>query len=279
MPIEPLVKTGLEATAEFAWKHRQTLGKVAGELFRMVAAGRVRVLVFGAGGAGKSTVGKLLAGTLTDEEMLKGYQDSFATERLPLPGHTFGRLLVAPGQTSRAHTWDELRAMLRVGQIAGVINVTSYGYHSFQAGGAWQEDRAYRPGMTVADFMAAYLPARRQVEIDQLGQLAEDLRLSPNKVWLLTLISKADLWSDREQEVRTHYASGDYQTVIAQVQQDKGERQFPHELLTGALTWQNFRDGRHVLLSETVAGYDFARRQADMARFSLGPGQLLGVST
>ena len=103
--------------------------------------------------------------------------------------------------------------------------------------------------------------------------------LSPNKVWLLTLVSKADLWSDREQDVRAHYASGGYRDVIAHIQQDKGERQFPHELVTGALTWQNFRDGRHVMLAETVAGYDFARRQTDMARFSLGLGQLLGVPT
>jgi energy-coupling factor transporter ATP-binding protein EcfA2 len=279
MPIEPLAKAGLEATAEFAWKHRRSLTSVASELFRMVSAGRLRVLVFGAAGSGKSTIGKLLAGTLTDDELLKNYQDSFATERFSVAGTVFGRLLVAPGQQSRAHASDELRLMLRSGQIDGVINVTAYGYHSFPGRGAWTEDRAYEAGMTPAEFLRAYLPLRRQLEIGQLAQLADDLRLSPKKVWLLTVVSKADLWCDREQEVRDYYSSGSYSAVIGHIQHDKGARQFPHEMVTAALTWQNFRDGRHTLLAETVAGYDFARRQADLARFSLGLGQLLWVTT
>jgi hypothetical protein len=279
VPIEPLAKAGLEATAEFAWKHRQTLRSVAGELFQMVRSGRQRVLVFGAGGTGKSTIGKLLSATLSDDELLGAYQDSFAVESFTMPGSTFGRLLVAPGQQSRSHAWDELRAMLRAGQVSGVINLVAFGYHSFPAGGAWQEDRAYIAGMNTRDFMDAYLPRRQQTEIDQLGQLAEDLRLSPNKVWLLTFVCNADLWCDRGPAVRTPYETGAYRGLIARIQQDKGERQFPHELVTGALTWQNFRDGRHTLLAETVAGYDFARRQADLARFSIGLGQLLGVPT
>jgi hypothetical protein len=47
------VEAGLDV-ANFAWDHRKSLGKVAGELFKAIRAGKTRVLVFGAAGAGKS---------------------------------------------------------------------------------------------------------------------------------------------------------------------------------------------------------------------------------
>jgi len=277
MGLDPSLATKLaEPAAAFAWKHRRTLISVGGELIQMVKSGRSRVLVFGMGGTGKSTLGKFLAGELNDEELLKPYQDSFAVEPYGLPGTQFGRLLVAPGQTPREHSWDELRAMLLNGAISGVINVVSYGYHGFQERRAWHTDPVFQAGMTVEDFMVAWLAHRRSQEVAQIEKLADDLSRAPNKLWILTFVAKQDLWWDRRAEVRAFYGTGSYNDVVTRIQGVKGAHHCPHELVEGALTWRNLEDGVGAVLAKTVAGYDYPERQAALARFSLGLKQLLG---
>ena len=195
------VEAGLDV-ANFAWDHRKSLGKVAGELFRAIRSGRLRVLVFGAGGVGKSTVGKLLAKKLTDEELLRGYVESFAVERFGIGGTVTGRVLVAPGQRRREHAWDELLSMIAAGKVHGIINVTAYGYHSLEGLASYKEHRAFAQGMTKQQFLHVFLESGREEEIKQLERLVPALIRSPDKLWLLTLVTKQDLWWDKRTEVR-----------------------------------------------------------------------------
>jgi len=213
------VEAGLEI-ANFAWDHRKSLGKVATELFRAIRAGRVRVLVFGAGGAGKSTVGKLLAGKLTDEELLRGYVESFAVERFGLGGTVTGRLLVAPGQRRREHAWDELLGMMATGTVNGIINVTAYGYHSLEGLASYKEHRAFVPGMTKPRFLQLFPEFGRDEEIRQLESPVPALVRCPNRLWFMTLVTKQDLWWDKRSEVRQHYETGRYDELIRRIQNE-----------------------------------------------------------
>jgi energy-coupling factor transporter ATP-binding protein EcfA2 len=271
------VEAGLDV-ANFAWDHRKSLGKVAGELFGAIRSGRLRVLVFGAGGVGKSTVGKLLARKLNDEELLRGYVESFAVERFGLGGTVTGRVLVAPGQRRREHAWDEMLGMIASGKVNGVVNVTAYGYHSLEGLASYKEHRAFAAGMTRQQFLRLFLEFGREEEIKQLERLVPALVRSPEKLWFLTLVTKQDLWWDKRTEVKAHYETGRYNELITQVQTEVSVRRFPHEIASASLTWQNLRDGAHEILASTVAGYDQQIRLANLSRFSVGLGQLAGIA-
>jgi len=262
--------------AEFAWKHRSALQKAAAELFEVARRGRTRVLVFGAGGVGKSSLGKLLAGKLTDEELLKGYRDSFTTEQFPIPETLTGRILVAPGQRHKQGEWDDLLVLLRAGKVGGVINMVGYGYHSLR--GSYRDHALQTPGMTPDKFREVYLPARRRLEIEQLTTLAPELARAPNKLWFMTLVSKQDLWWDRRAEVAAHYETGQYAEIVAGIQATRQARNFPHEVVAASLTIENLYDGAHETLAPTVAGYDHRMRLANLGRFSMGLRQLVGTA-
>jgi hypothetical protein len=235
-----------------------------------------RVAVFGAGGVGKSTVGKFLAGTLTDEELLKGYLDSFATEKLPISERSFGHVLVASGQRRRQSVREELLELVRDGKIGGVINVVAYGYHSFPGDAeGFRNDAAFRDGMDPPAFMDAYLAARRRDELEQLSEAADALSKAPKPLWLLTLVAKQDLWWDRREEVETHYSGGEYKSLIDRIVGGRGKRGFRHELVSAALTWENLSYGSGETLAKTAAGYDHAARSANLARFGRAVRQML----
>ncbi len=197
------VEAGLEA-ATFAWDHRRSLGKVSRELFQAIREGRTRVLVFGASGAGKSTVGKLLGEKLTDEDLLRGYVSSRAVESYDLGKTVAGSVLVAPGQRLRRHAADELRSMLTTGKVAGVMNVVAYGHHAFDPNTAFQEHRAFQPGMTKARFLTAYLKDSREEELRELEILVPAIVDCPRKLWFMTVVTKQDLWWDKRAEVRQY---------------------------------------------------------------------------
>lgn len=174
---------------EFAWKHRRTLTRVSRELVRMARSGRTRVLIFGSAGAGKSTIARLLTGTLSADALMLGYQDSYTADELKLPGTEFGRLLVAPGQQSREPAAAELRDMLPRGEVVGIVNVTAYGYHAFLPNVSFREDGAYTEGLDRDAFMAAYLVRRREDELRRLEALVPYLSRVPSPVWFMTFVT------------------------------------------------------------------------------------------
>jgi hypothetical protein len=219
----------------------------------------------------KATVGKLLAGKLTDEELLRGYVESFAGERYGLGGTVTGTVLVAPGQRQREYTWDELLDMLVTGDVAGIINVTAYGYHSLERLPSYKEHLAFESGMTKPRFLHAFLDHCRNEEIRQLESLVPALLRSRRKVWFMTLVTKQDLWWNKRAEVKRHYENGPYNELIGQIQRKVSAGRFPHEIASVSLTWENLRDGGNDTLALTVAGYDQRLRLASWI-FQCGTG-------
>ncbi|HLT37884.1 MAG TPA: hypothetical protein VK034_16480 [Enhygromyxa sp.] len=82
------------------------------------------MVVFGSAGAGKSTLGAVLAG----DEVGPDYRDSRHLETYSLQGGVPCSILVPPGQESlRAATWSDLLREVSTGRSAIVIHVVSWG--------------------------------------------------------------------------------------------------------------------------------------------------------
>jgi hypothetical protein len=91
--------------------------------------------------------------------------------------------------------------------IAGVINVTAYGYHE----GKTEKKHALDDGKA----RQSYLAAKRQQEIDALKEWLPLLGSRDTAGWLITAVTKADLWWPERETVLEHYSNGDYGRELA----------------------------------------------------------------
>src|ERR1051325_416676 len=261
--VEPV--SAVITAAELASKLAESsafIKKHAKRIAYQIKHGRVVIPVFGAGGVGKSTAGKLLHGA-NPLDLATPYDESWDPETIQLKGDIPGQILVAPGQEPRvAKHWAALAENVITGKAFGVINVVAYGYHSFGLQ-SYKEHNLYKPGMTVSDFAAAYTAAHRTVEQEMLEALLTDLAAATRPLWIITLVNKQDLWwSDRE-TVRRHY-EGQYAQRIEKFGSTIGVKHFQHDMLPVSLVLGNLMTGAGEIVAPTSAGYDFAHH----ARYS-----------
>ncbi len=108
-----------------------------------------------------------------------------------------------PGQS--LHSTRRIRAIRETMSrgLSGIINVVSYGYHEYRIGKA----KALTAHGSVNE---AFLRKHRQIEIDALAEWTPLLGSRDTTGWLINVITKADLWWNRKDEVFQHYASGPY---------------------------------------------------------------------
>ncbi len=227
--------------------------------------GRVRIAIFGAGGTGKSTFGQLLSGALNpDSSVPVVYKESIRTEEFKLKGDVVCTLVVPPGQRRRIpQTWPELYQSLQSGHSTGVINVCSYGYHSIQDID-WKDHKLYKHGISKDEFLKRYTDYARKMEISMLDELVPHLSTAPGKIWMLSLITKQDLWWKKRNEVRNYYETGAYNRRINKIRIKRGDQNFTHSFLSSSLVFSNFVTGSGEIIGETASGYDNAIRQANM---------------
>jgi len=86
--------------------------------------------------------------------------------------------------------------------ISGIINVASYGYHEYTIK---EKAEAVNANGSVKE---AFLKKHRQIEIDMLAEWTTLLGGRDTAGWLINVITKADLWWDRQDEVFQHYKEG-----------------------------------------------------------------------
>lgn len=110
--------------------------------------------------------------------------------------------------------------------------------------------------MTEAEFLAEYLTARRKIELDTIRDLTSRLIDAENKVWMITLVTKQDLWWKERETVREHYTVGEYNDCIEKVLAQRGRQNFQHEYLSASLVLSNFRAGDEGILVPITEGYD-----------------------
>jgi hypothetical protein len=303
------VEAGAKVGAALA-KESGTVRKVLRRVRAVLKHGHVRIGIVGAGGVGKTTLGRFLAGNLEDEDAELPYDESITHEKYALRSDLWSSLVVVPGQLkddvgaappspqasatkrrpkklSRPDEWKKVLEPLGAGKVQGIVNVVSWGYHSFSQL-AYHELGVYRTayqGLSDAERQALdasgrrmdkdeilkhYVDERRAAELTIIEYMKPFLVGSPGLRWMVTLVAKQDLWWSKREHVQAYYKgkSSAYAEHIEEIVHERGERNFQHEYLSAALVWKNFWDGGTppTLLTPTAAGYDQAHRSVNLRR-------------
>nr|WP_290224132.1 hypothetical protein [Trichocoleus desertorum] len=256
------VSTGV-STIEIAQKAFPTFKRI----FNLLKDGELKIAIFGAGGTGKTTLGRLLSGEFELSGLLQTYQESISTEQYRLDGNTVGSVIVAPGQERRQDTWDDLLRSIAGGKIKLIIHIVSWGYHSFGEF-SYTQHRLYQNGMTSKQFIEEYAEECRNRELDVLKKIEPHLSIAnQRKTVLITLITKQDLWWSDRQTVKSFYTNGAYENLIREISNKRGSANFIHEYRSASLVLENLVSGTNELLLETTAGYDQRLKFANFMQF------------
>jgi hypothetical protein len=173
----------------------------------------INILVLGASGTGKTSLRKFLFGE--DAKTLRVDRTTdFSTYSGVLRGLGV-KLIDSPGEDALDDERRDYFVKLKTeGKKLGIINLVSYGIHegeSFPVKGDMIQDNTYN---------LDYLQYRRDREIQYLKQW-RDILLKDGEArnkWVITLISKADLWyGSKELNVNEYYQKGNYAEELKQV--------------------------------------------------------------
>jgi hypothetical protein len=255
-------------------ENRKSILEMLTRFRRRILHGTWRVPVFGAGGTGKTTMGTFLAGEFSTDVCLSGYRESIASSNLSLPGNIPCKILVPPGQERRRdYSWPELYRLLASGKASGVLNVVSWGCHSTEI--EYSAHLVHRVGISELQYQQDYLQLNREEEIKALKQIAPHLIAAKKKIWMITLVTKQDLWWNERHTVQHYYEGGEYAHLIDEVARAKGAENFMHNYFSVSIIPQNLvtKDGRTIV--QTAAGYDQLLRLANLNSFVKGLNELL----
>src|SRR5438270_5656647 len=171
---------------------------------------RHRILVLGTSGVGKTN---FLSSLVLPLPSTIDYMDrtQFAQGWRVQIGDSPFLFVDTPGEDlHQTRRMDAIREALARG-VDGVINVVSYGYHEGRSG----KDIATENGHTREDF----LEERRFYEISAVQEWAPLLGDRETANWLITVVTKADLWWNTRAEVLEYCERGTYAQNLGSAQQ------------------------------------------------------------
>jgi energy-coupling factor transporter ATP-binding protein EcfA2 len=227
-------------------------------VYKRIKQGKLILLIFGAGGVGKTTLSKLLSGE-DKYTLATNYTESTFIEKVELPGNVPCVLMIAPGQRLSKRfvtTWLDLFEEANKSQSRLIINVVSYGFHAFQTAGYKEVTTVYKDGMSKESFMEAFCEQKRGEELHLLQKLVEGIDAKAERFTLLTIVTKADLWWDNRQKVMDFYEIGEYHHLLAPLYKNTNSTKFDHVVIPLSLTLNNFQDENDEILANTARGYD-----------------------
>jgi energy-coupling factor transporter ATP-binding protein EcfA2 len=171
-----------------------------------------RVLVLGATGAGKTAFLDSLSEVVPKAINLMNRTEYVEKYHVRISKRPF-ILVDTPGQIPhRSKRIAAIReAMKEKSGIAGIINVVSYGYLESRAIAKPEIKSNGRVSET-------FLKEQRQVEIEMLDEWIPLLGGVESAGWLITVVSKADLWWRQRDKVLAHYETGPYYEALGEAQ-------------------------------------------------------------
>jgi energy-coupling factor transporter ATP-binding protein EcfA2 len=183
------------------------LAQKQGWLDRLSAAFKKnhRVLVLGCSGAGKTAFLESLTGAVPAAISRLNRTEFAQDHRIKISKSLF-TFVDTPGQ--EGHTDLRLDAARRQRKpIAGIINVTAYGFHEGNIGKA--------SAVSAGQAKASYLAAKREEEIRATAEWIGVFGSRDYASWLITVVNKADLWWRDRDAVIEHYTKGAYGKKMA----------------------------------------------------------------
>lgn len=168
-----------------------------------------RVLVLGATGTGKTAFLESSTEVVPKAIELMNRTEFNEKYRIKISKELF-IFTDTPGQ--RLHTRRRQEAMREVlkskGGVAGIINLVSYGYH--------EASTVKLPAIKASKVPASFLEQRREVEIAMLDEWKDLLGGAESAKWLVTVVTKADLWWKQREDVLDYYRSGQYHQALSE---------------------------------------------------------------
>ena len=122
-----------------------------------------------------------------------------------------------------------------------------------------------KPGKKKDAAVQELLVEGRADELAILRDLGTVMKLSPKKLWLLSLVTKQDLWTADKAEVRAHYSAGEYADAIRDLEAARGDS-FRHEIAFASLVISTWVTGSGERLKKNVEGYDHEAQVTSVRR-------------
>jgi hypothetical protein len=230
---------------------------------------RIRVLIIGSGGVGKTILTKYLKdGFLlkhNNDDQIK-YQITTNIEHNALSSKFAGYAIDTPGDD-----WYSSKNDLLIDNFVnkwlnhGVIHVVAGGYSSF-TNYSFKETKYFKQGDTESDFLKTYREAQIANDIQILKRIKPIIKSAKRNMWFITLISKEDLWWDQRDEIYNIYKNGAYGELINELQSLKNIK-FSHRFCSVALHHESFVSGEHETLAKNSSTYNTEIREKNLLNF------------
>lgn len=224
----------------------------------------INIAIFGTGGVGKSVLGCLLS--VSDEkdlEKISKYYRSRKSEEKSFKSESHScALVIPPGQEEyKDQDWEPIYKNIEKNEVQGLINIVAWGYnspYSFEKVPELEKFNTLLKNTTqiLSDRqLKKYLENNREEEIKRIESLVDEI-CRAEKLWMITLIAKEDLWWNKKIDVINYYKQGKYNNFIEQIKTRMRGENFHHEYVSASLLINNLITAKEErILAMTTAGY------------------------
>lgn len=167
-----------------------------------------KIVVLGSTGTGKTNLLNSLEVAAALVEAVPAMTRTEATEeRGVIVDERPFKIIDTPGQAGHVSQRQKLYRELANERPIRVINVVSFGYHEYASGhGEALDDEGQVRG--------AWLERHRDNELTAMSEWLPLLGNREVTKWVLTVVSKADLWWNEHEAVLEYYRSGEYAELL-----------------------------------------------------------------